>query len=392
MPSWRIEVETGFSRRHFLAGGLASLALTAVRPGWSQSLWESFPKPEGATGLIINPRLVSLKDRITLFWAGTNKDALSPEVMYCSAGDGDNAWNKSRAPFFGNDMGRVRRLAAATSRDAMAVIFQRETTQGNGAVEILLSVSYDSGYSFGTPFVLDSYVLGKEGGSYVSCAARQGKQRPEFAALWVAEGGVVRACNIDPRSGFRPRAVVVGEVETIRSKAEVVGAGPDGFYALWPQTKALKQARIHPLTGTIDPAATLTTGDIQRNFCGASYYRGPGIIASASEPGDFKLFAAQDEKLSPAGASKFPVNGRKLDSRACLEQEKHLHLAIVEGGSTPKLYYTTNRSGSWSQPEVVATLQADVDITGFDIALSGESVWMVVAQEQLCGFYRRKLS
>jgi len=384
--------KSALSRRQFLAGSLATALAAGLEPAAADGLWQPFENPVTESGLVINPRLITLKGKVTMFWAGTNSAARAPEVMYCNAGDDDNNWGKTRAPFFGNDMGRVRRLAVATARDAMALVFQRETTQGNGAVEVLLSVSYDSGYSFGAPFVMDSYVLGKEGGSYVSCAARQGKQRPEFAALWVAEAGVVRAANIDPRSGFRPRAMVIGDVENIRAKAEVLGAGPDGFYCLWPEGGGIKSARIHPLTGTIDPSSKLTPGDFLRNFGGASFYRGPAILYSGSEAGELKTFLAKDEKLAPAATAKFPISGRKLDTRACLEQEQHLHMAVVESaGAQPKISYITNRSGTWSPPEVVQNLRAEVPISGFDITVSDSHVWIVVSQEQLVNVWRRKL-
>jgi hypothetical protein len=381
----------GIGRRHFLAGSVASMLYSAVGPARAEGVWQKFGNPATDNGLVLNPRMVTLKGKVTLFWAGTNAAARAPEIMLCSAGDDDTTWGKTRAPFFGSDMGRVRRMAVATARDVMAIVFQRETTQGNGAVEVLMTMSLDSGYSFGTPFVLDSYVLGQEGGSYLSCAARQGTQRAELAALWVAEGGVVRAANIDPRSGFRPRAMVIGEVESIRAKAEVVGAGPDGFHCVWPESGGLKTTRIKPLTGTIEASEKLTPGDIQRNFCVASFYRGPGYILSATEGGEFKIFQAKDGKLTPQSPGKFPMSGRKLDTRSCLEGDKHLHMVVVEGGAQPKLSYLTNRSGSWSAPEVIQKLEMDVPVTGFDITVSDGHVWAIVGQEQLVNIWRRPL-
>jgi hypothetical protein len=387
-----------WNRRNFLAAGAATLAWGATRPTWAAPTntpmgpWEKFDKPTTDSGLVNTPRLVNLKGRITLFWAGTNSEARSPEVMYCSANDGDATWSKTRAPFFGNDMGRVRKLAVATSRDSMGLVFQRETTQGNGAVEILLSLSADSGYSFANPFVMDSYVLGQEGGSYLSCGARQGRQRPEFAALWVAEGGVVRVANIDPRSGFRPRALAVGEVDSIRSRAEIVGAGPDGFQAFWPEGGGLKVARVHPLTGTIDPAQTLASGDYLRNFAVCSHYRGPAYLTAANEAGELKLYQAKDDKVALKGTSKFPITGRKLETRSCLEGDEHIHMLSLESGSQPRLLYSTNRGGSWSAAEVACNLAAEVPVTGFDIAVSDQYVWLVVGQEQLMQVWRRKIS
>lgn len=379
------------SRRSFLIGAAGTVAYSALGPAYADGPWQPFQKPTTEQGLVLNPRLVTLKGKVTLVWSGTNSAVRQAEIIYCNAGDDDEVWGKARAPFFGQDMGRVRRLAVATARDAMAIVFQKETTQGNGAVEVYLTVSYDSGYSFSNPFVMDSYVLGKEGGSYLSCAARQGKARPEFAACWVAEGGVVRCCGIDQRSSFRPQARVVGEVENIKAKAEIVGAGPDGFYCVWPQDGGMKTAHVKPLTTSVEDTASLFKGAVVRNFGVASYYRGPGFITTCTESGEFKIYQAKDEKLSEAFKGKFPMTQRGLDSRTALEKEELLHMAVVEGGAKPKLHYMTNRSGSWSAPEVIMNLEPDVPISGFDITVSENYVWTIVSQEQLVTVMRRKL-
>jgi hypothetical protein len=380
------------SRRSFMMGAAGAVAYSALGPAYADGPWQPFQKPTTEQGLVLVPRLVTLKGKVTLVWAGTNASVRQAEIIYCNAGDEDEAWGKARAPFFGSDMGRVRRLAVATARDAMAIVFQRESSQGNGAVEIYLTVSYDSGYSFSTPFVMDSYVLGKEGGSYLSCAARQGKARPEFAALWVAEGGVVRCCGIDQRSTFRPQARVVGELENIKGKAEIVGAGGDGFYAVWPQDGNVKTAHVKPLTTSVEDSVTLFKGTVVRNFGVASYYRGPGYITTCTEGGEFKIYEAKNEKLTEVFKNKFPMTQRGLDSRTALEKEEFLHMAVVEGGSKPKLHYITNRSGSWSAPEVIMNLEQDVPISGFDITVSESYVWTIVSQEQLVTVMRRKLS
>lgn len=385
----------GLSRRQFLLATGATLGYCCLENAWGEanpSGWQKFAVPTTDSGLVLQPRLTSLRGRATLFWAGTSSEARAPEVFFCSSADGDDGWQKSRAPFFGNDMGRVRRLAVATARDAMALIFQRETTQGNGAVEVLLSLSKDNGYSFSNPFVMDSYVLGEEGGSYLSIAARQGTQRPEFAAAWVAEGGQVRACSIDPRTGFRPQTRVLGEVKSIHSKVEVIGAGQDGFYAIWAEGRSMKSAFIKPLTGTIDEAVSFASGDFQRNFCGASYYRGPGYVVAAAENGDFQVYALKDRKFTALGSkAKFPVSGRKLDCRADLEGRDHLHMAVLDEGKVPRLLYTTNRSGNWSAPDTICDLKEAVTVTGFDIAVTEGYAWAIVTQSQLLNIFRRKI-
>jgi hypothetical protein len=69
-----------------------------------------------------------------------------------------------------------------------------------------------------------------------------------------------------------------------------------------------------------------------------------------------------------------------------------LHLAILEAGTQPKVWHITNRSGSWSAPSLVCTLNPDVPFTGFDIETTERYVWIVAAQEQLVTLRRFPLS
>lgn len=379
------------NRRQFLGTSAAFLAYSALPVQADTGAWQKFKNPDTNSGLMLQPRWVTLKDRLTLVWAGTNAQARQSEVMYTTTRDGDNDWNRVKAPFFGNDLGRVRRIALATARDGMAMLFQRETTQGNGAVEVQLSMSWDNGFTFSNPIVMDSYVLGREGGSTVTIAARQGTRRPEFAAAWVAEDGVVRGANVDPRSGFRPQAAVLGNVTDIHGKIEAVGGGNDGFYIIFAESKSLKMARMRPLTGGVEAAVTVATGDFSRNFATTSYYRGPSFLTAATERGDFKTYELKDQKAKPLYTGKFPVPGPKLDSRLALEDEKHLHMAILDPAKPGKIFYMNNQSGAWSAPEVAIELSPDASPTGFDIAVTHNYAWVIVTQNQLVSIYRRKI-
>lgn len=378
------------NRREFLLTGLAGLTL---RPGVARAQnggWSAFPAPFTDSGLFLSPRLQNVRGRLYIFWAGTTTEARAPEMFTANASDGDSDWTKPRAPFFGSDMGRVRRLAVANTRDTLAMVFQRETTQGNGAVEVLLTISSDSAYTWSNPFVMDSYVLGEEGGSYVSIAGRQGVQRAEFAACWVAEGGAVRASNIDTRSGFRPRALPVGNLTSIKGKAEVLGAGKEGFYAVWPEEKTLRSARVKPLTGVIEPAATVQTGEFLRFFATASHQRGPGFLVAAPEGGDLSLMEAKDEKLALLDKKRIPLVGRQWECRAALDGDNKLHLALLEPGARGAIYYVHNRGGSWSAPEKVVALREEAPMTGYDIAVTEDYCWVVAGQNQIVHMLRRK--
>lgn len=379
------------NRREFLMASLAGLSLANARSGYSQETWTAYPAPFTDSGLFLSPRLQNVRGRLYVFWAGTTGEARAPEIFLSSTTEGDNSWSKPRAPFFGNDMARVRKLAVANTRDTLALVFQRETTQGNGAVEVLLTISADSAYSWSNPFVMDSYVLGQEGGSYVSIAGRQGTQRPEFAACWVAEDGAVRASNIDTRSGFRPRALPVGNLSSIKGKAEVLGAGKDGFYAVWPEERTLRCSRVHPLSGVIDPATTVQTGEYLRLFATASHQRGPGFLVAAPEGGDFSTLEAKNDKLAPVDKKRIPLVGRQWECRAALDGDNKIHLALLEPGARAAIYYVHNRGGSWSAPEKVLTLREAAPLTGFDIAATEGYCWVTAGQNQIVHLLRRKL-
>lgn len=377
------------SRRTFLAGSLATLATHTL---WADpaapSTWEKWETPPTKQGLVLQPKLLTIGGRINLYWTGTGGDIHYPEIHFCSKPAGDGGWDKVFLPYYGQNLGRVRRLAVAAARNVTGMIFQRETNQGNGAVEVSLAFSTDFGFSFSSPMVIDSYVLGQEGGSSVSMGARQSVQRGEFAVCWIGEGGVVRVGGIDPRSVSRPSAVVSGTVSELHGKAEIMGAGPDGFYAVWPEEGKMRCARVKPLQGMVEAPQTLATGEFGRNFSVASYYRGPAFITAVTEAGQLTVLEAKDGKFVDSPKVRFPIRTRKLDSRTALENEKFIHMAILEGGPKPRIWHMTNRSGSWSEPKLVCDLVPDVSLTGFDIACNETHCYIVQSQQQLCGVYR----
>ena len=290
-------------------------------------------------------------------------------------------------------MGRVRHIAVATSRDMMAILFQREGNQGHGAMEIMLSISSDMGYGFSAPFLLDSYVLGEGNGagSWVTLAARQGRLRPEFAAAWVAEGGTLRASSVDSRSDSRAQAETVGRLTDLKGRAEMLSAGGDGFFLVWPEAVGgLKTARIKPLIGGTEKALSVAPGEYSKNFSVAYLYRGPGALVATTESGDTQSFITDEERFKPLHASlKEAQATRNLESRSCMDDKKRVHRVTLNPANN-KLFYTRLEDGKWSAPELISQLAPDVVSTGFDIAATGDYLWVVSGQSQIVQIKRKK--
>ena len=348
--------------------------------------------PETNTGLVNAPRLLQIRGKILLFWAGTSTVVKQPELYFASRGNGDSSWAPSKPPFYGRDMSRVRALAVATARDMMAVIFEREGGQ-DGAMEILLSTSADFGYSFSKPFILDSFVLGESSGSYVTLAARQGVKRPEFAAAWVAEAGSLRVTSIDTRSGERPVAVSVGIVPDIKSHAEMLSAGGDGFYAIWPEAgSGLRTVHITALQGEIEKPISLAPGNFGRNFSTCYNFRGPGVVVGTTESGgDLHSYVTKDQRfvaLHPT--QKDPVSGRGLSSRTCFDEDKNVHRVTLDPSGN-HLIYTLLKDGKWSTPEPICDLRPDIDVTGIDIVAADGYAWVVAGQGQILTIKRHRI-
>lgn len=358
------------------------------------SAWETIPNPETNTGLVNSPRLLNIRNRIMIFWAGTSELAKQPEIFFTSrqGGDGDDKWAPSRPPFFGQDFARVRKLAVATARDMMGIVFERETGSGVtgtvGSMEVHMSTSRDFGYSFGTPFLLDSFVLGEASGSYVTAGARQGTQAPEFAVSWVAEGGAVRAASINTR-GDRPEAVSVGHVDEVKTRAEMMGAGTQGFFLIWPEN-GMKTAHVKPLQGGPETAMSLAKGSFGNNYSVCYNYRGPGYAVMTSDNGDVQVLEAKGDKFEPKGPpQKDPVRGKNLESRTALDGDRRIHRLTLDPNGN-HLIYSSFKDGKWSEPQPICDLRPDLTSTGIDIAVCEDYVWVCASQAQILTIRRHK--
>ena len=158
------------SRVLFFVFLLTSLALGQEQT--RHSAWSELPRPGGESnkGLFLDPSLLNMGSRFHLVWSGTNQDIRHPEVFHSSLDGGDKEWKDPRAPFFGQNKGRVRKLALGKTRNLVGLLFQRTLTQGNDAYEVLLSISSDDGWSWSTTIEIDSYVADKTGGTAVAIA------------------------------------------------------------------------------------------------------------------------------------------------------------------------------------------------------------------------------
>lgn len=373
---------------------LLTAVLLVLTLGAAGADWVDFPNPDTRTGLVIQPRFLNLRGKLLLFWAGTSVKAPGAEICVVTKDEGSDAWSATRAPFFGEDLGRVRRLAVATGRDITALCFARTPAQGGNAIEVLLALSTDRGYSFNPPYVLDSFVS-DDLGTWVAAAARQGTRRDEIACAWVADGGQVRVANVDLRSsGYRPEASTAGTSRESSNRVEMATAGSEGFFVTWAEGKGLKTCRVKPLTGGIEAGVMLAAGDYQKNFCTASGgYKGPAFTIGCDEAGSMQAYVEGDGKFTPLEATKLGLSKtRQLESRCSPDGEKKLHVALLSADETEnKVYYTNNKGGRWSTPVVAMELDPSIPCTGFDICVLDDTVYVVAAQGQRLTIKRQKL-
>jgi len=373
---------------------LLTAALLLLTLGAAGAEWVDFPNPDTRTGLVIQPRFLNLRGKLLLFWAGTSVKAPGAEICVVTKEEGADGWSGTRAPFFGEDLGRVRRLAVATGRDITALAFERTPGQGGNAIEVLLALSTDRGYSFNPPYVLDSFVT-DDLGSWISVAARQGTRRDEVAAAWIADSGKVRVASVDLRSvGYRPEASTVGTARESSNRVEMATAGTEGFFATWVETKGLKTCRVKPLTGGAEASVMLSAGDYQKNFCTASGgYKGPAYTVAGDEAGGLAGWMEGDGKFTALESGKLSLSKvRNLESRCATDSDKKLHVALLSADkSEHKVYYTHNKGGKWSTPQVALELDPSVPSTGFDICVVDDHVYVVAAQGQRLTIKRQKI-
>ncbi len=345
----------------------------------SPSAWTEVKRPEVERGLIYQPRLCAIRSRIHMFWAGTGEKMRRPELHHASIRDGDDAFGVVKAPFFGNRMGGVRRIACGNARHMLALLFQRASGREGRAYEVLLSISNDQGWSFSTPFVVDGFVTAESGGTWVSVDGREGTNRPEFALAWSAENDTVRGSTIDIESRQRPRAATLGQHAPGIPKVEVASKGRSGFSIIWNAGESLQTADLRALTGGASDTTTLVRGTFEKAFSLAGWHRGPARALAVEAGTAVRLKAEKD--WDDVGKGPFPMASSLEEMRSDLDDDRVHHVAFYTGiNRGNKIYYLRETDDGWSKPELVLELDKDLDCTGFDIAVSSDSVWVVATQ------------
>lgn len=376
---------------------LLALILTSLTLAQEQapnSAWSELPRPGGDDnkGLFLDPNLLNMGSRFHLVWSGTNHDIRHPEVFHSSLDGGDKEWKSPRAPFFGKNKGRVRKLALGKTRNLVGLLFQRTLTQGNDAYEVLLSISSDDGWSWSNTIEIDSYVADKTGGTAVAIAGRQGRNRPEFALAWTRAFGDVRTANFDISSSLRPEGSQVGSHAQEAEKIGVGALGSAGFTIVFNNGAGLTAGYIKALIGKVEDGSSLLRGRFGKFFDVASRPYGPSRIVLGSDQtvesmtSDGKDWKKDEETLS------LPFSTSGVTAESDMDDNKNLHVMMVRPVQGAfEIWYVGQKDRKWLEPELVHSFEDDLELRGFDIAASNDYVVIVVSQGFAGKFLRRKL-
>lgn len=366
---------------------ILALAMALTWPALAESPWETMPTPETSGGLVLAPRLESGAGRLQMAWGWTNPSSkiLDPEFTYSSFNG--SSWTRPKAPYFGNNLGRLRKLDMARARQAVGVVYQRTLDQDDRAFEVLYAVSGDGGWSYTRPAVADSYVHEESRGTAVAMAGIGGR-RPTFALGWLTEGRSVRVGVLDPSNNSdRPRANTLGTHGPRSERLELAGDDEGGFVAVWSDGSSLQSCRLRPIVGTAESSESVFTGSVGRNFALTDWQgRRPTLVFEADRvpaaggPRRQVMRWAErrwqkvDLKPPPSGEAEAPST-----LEAVQDQDGEIHvLALTRAGD--RLEYSRTLKGRWTDPETVFSLNSSLGVTGFDLAILKGSLFAVVAQ------------
>lgn len=369
------------------------LSLTAVAQVEAPTgQWEELPRP-GTRGLLMEPRLLGVGPRVHLVWSGTSEEVKRPEFFHSSLADDEKEWSNPRAPLFGKNKSRIRKLGIGKSRNLIGVILQRSLKQGNDAYEVLLSLSSDRGWSWTKPVEIDSYVAEKAGGTWVSAEGREGANRPEFALSWSREYGNIRAANVNISSSIRPQGVLVGQHVDGAMKSDVGALGRDGFSVVFNNGVGLATAHVKALTGKIEKAHTFIQGRFGNFFTMASRPYGPSRMAIGN--GSTLETLTSDGpgwKKDDDESRELPFSTSGVSAESDMDENKDLHLALlVPTGKATELWYVGQRDRKWGPPEKITSYDNDIEIRGFDIAVTDKYIFTAISEGYKAKFFRRKL-
>ena len=385
-----------FLRRATLALGLfLSTALTspvnAEEP--AASAWQELSRPGVGKGLMMEPRLLGVGSRVHLVWIGTTEQVSKPEVFHTSISGGSTQWSNPRAPFFGANKSRVRRVGIGRSRNLLGLIFQRTLTQGNDAYEVLMSFSGDHGWSWGNPIELDSFVSDVSGGTAVAIEGREAPNRTEFTMAWSRDFGNVRVANMDIKTSLRPEGTVVGQHVDGAMKADVASLGKEGFAVVYNNGVGLATAHARALVGKVDEAVMFLRGRYGMSFTVASRPYGPSRMAVGigTMIEAFTSNGISWQNDSQSGALPFHADGAKAESDMDNDQDLHVAFLTTKNGAY-EVWYIGQDQKKWGKAELVTSFKGDKDMRGFDIGVTDDYIFIAASQGFEAQYFRKKLS
>lgn len=379
-----------------LALALAA-TLTLAAPTLAEGAWEPVPMPETGSGLVLSPQLEGGSGRLQMSWAWTNEGSKIKEPEFTFSSFDGSGWTRPKAPYFGDNIGRVRRLAMASARQAVGVIFQRTLDQDDRAFEVLYAGSVDGGWSYTKPSVADSFVHEESTGTAVAMAGIGGR-RPTFGLAWLTEARFVRAGVLDPNNNSdRPRANNLGTYGSKSQRVEIAGDG-DGFVVVWSEGSNLKSARLKPIVGDPEETQTVSPGVVEMNFA-MTDWRGKRpvlVFETAQTPraggprrqvmrwAD-KKWQKVDVAPPASGEPEFPAT-----LAAAQDEDGNLHVVSLPR-TGERLVYSRTSGGRWTEPETVMTLNPNMGVTGFDLAILDGRLYVVGSQGIQAQMVSRKI-
>lgn len=373
-------------------------ALALAGPLRAEGPWEPVPNPDTRGGLVLSPRLKAVSGRIQMIWGWTNEQAKIKEPEFTYASFDGNSWTVPRPPYFGDNYGRVRRLAMGSARNVVGAIFQRTMDQDDKAFEVRYALSGDGGWSYSDPATADSFVHEGTTGTAVAIAGIGGR-KPTFALAWLTEAKFVRAGVLDPlNNSDRPRANNVGQYGNGCERVELSGEDGSGFVVVWSDGAALRSARLKPLIGDPEESLLVARGKTGMNFALTDWKGKRPILVyetaqTPAEGGSRRQvatwkggsWAKVPVAPPPGGEPEFPES-----LQAVQDEEGNLYVAsLTRGGDA--IRYQTSRGGKWSAAEVAIPLNEQLPVTGYDLAVHDGFVYVVASQGPHLHFVRRKV-
>ena len=353
--------------------------------------WEELARPGVGKGLMMQPRLLGFGSRVHLVWIGTTEAVPKPEIFHTSISGGSKEWSSPRAPFFGLNKSRVRRVAIGRSKNLLGLVFQRTLTQGNDAYEVLFALSGDHGWSWGPPVELDSFVAEVSGGTSVAIEGREGPNRTEFTLAWSRDFGNIRVANTDIRSSLRPEGVVVGQHVDGAMKADVGALGKEGFSVVFNNGLGLSAAHARALVGKVDEGISFLRGRFGLFFTVASRPFGPSRLA-VGEGSTILALTSKDlswKNDDQVGILPFSSAGVLAESDMDEEQDLHVAMLVPKGGGY-EVWYIGQDEKKWGKAELVVSLPADLEMRGFDIGVTDDYVFVAASQGFDAKYFRKK--